>query len=144
MTLGYRERSRVRLKEAVLCFREALKERPRDRAPIDWAQAQNNLGSALSGLGEGVGGTKRLELAITAHHNALKEYTRETFPLRWAQVKSDLGRALLRLGEREGDTSLLKRAVAAYRDSLQELGDETNPQFDLSGFNRAKRLLRWQ
>src|SRR5262249_29262111 len=37
----------ARLEEAVLAYREALKEFTRERVPLDWAAAQNNLGNAL-------------------------------------------------------------------------------------------------
>ena len=33
-------------------FTEALKERTRERVPLDWAMTQNNLGDALSALGK--------------------------------------------------------------------------------------------
>jgi hypothetical protein len=36
----------------------------RERAPLDWAVAQNNLGNALERLGEGELGTARLEAAV--------------------------------------------------------------------------------
>ena len=39
------------LEEAVAAFREALKERMRERAPLQWATAQNNLEIALKLLG---------------------------------------------------------------------------------------------
>ena len=33
-------------------FTEALKERTRERVPLDWAATQNDLGAALTILGE--------------------------------------------------------------------------------------------
>ena len=56
-TLGERESRTERLEEAVAAYREALKERTRERVPLDWATTQNNLGNALSRLGEREGGT---------------------------------------------------------------------------------------
>jgi hypothetical protein len=44
----------------------ALSEYTRERAPLDWAMTQNNLGSALRALGERESGTARLEEAVTA------------------------------------------------------------------------------
>ena len=38
----------------------------------DWATTQNNLGNALSRLGEREGGTARLEEAVAACNDALK------------------------------------------------------------------------
>jgi len=51
----YEEEQRMmrrRLEEAVAAFREALKERMRERVPLQWATAQNNLEIALKLLGE--------------------------------------------------------------------------------------------
>jgi hypothetical protein len=35
----------ARLEEAVAAYRDALKERTRERVPLDWAGTQNNLGN---------------------------------------------------------------------------------------------------
>src|SRR5947209_9259781 len=40
-----------RLLEAVEAYRNALKERTRERVPLDWATTQNSLGNALRTLG---------------------------------------------------------------------------------------------
>src|SRR5437764_9219486 len=88
------------LEEAVTAYRDALKERTRERVPLDWATTQNNLGNALGSLGERESGTARLEEAVTAFRDALKERTRERVPLDWALTQNNLGVALLGLGER--------------------------------------------
>lgn len=49
---GHEFGDNIALEEAVTAFREALKERPRERVPLDWAATQNNLGNALATLGE--------------------------------------------------------------------------------------------
>ena len=49
------------LQDAVAAYREALKERTRERVPLDWATTQNSLGNALARLGERESGTARLE-----------------------------------------------------------------------------------
>lgn len=46
-TLGARQSDLARLQETVTAYREALKERTREKAPLDWAATQNNLGTAL-------------------------------------------------------------------------------------------------
>jgi tetratricopeptide (TPR) repeat protein len=89
--LGERESGTARLEEAVTAFRAALKERTRERVPLDWATTQNNLGTALWNLGEREIGTARLEEAVTAFRAALKEYTRERVPLQWATTQNNLG-----------------------------------------------------
>ena len=51
-TWGERERGTERLEQAVVAFTEALKERTRERVPLDWAATQNNLGRAIQALRE--------------------------------------------------------------------------------------------
>ena len=72
---------------------------------------QNNLGNALSTLGERESGTARLEEAVTAYRAALEEWTRERVPLDWAMTQNNLGNALSTLGERESGTARLEEAV---------------------------------
>ena len=62
--------------------RSLLNLMPRERVPLDWAMTQNNLGTALSMLGERESGTARLNEAVAAFRDALKEWTREAAP-RW-------------------------------------------------------------
>ncbi|MFZ0887466.1 MAG: tetratricopeptide repeat protein, partial [Candidatus Binataceae bacterium] len=112
--LGEREPGTARLDEAVAAFREALKERTRQRVPLDWAMTQNNLGGALERLGERESGTARLEEAVAAYREALKEYTRERVPLQWATTQSNLGAALGALGGRESDASIACEALDCH------------------------------
>ena len=88
---------------------------------------QNNLGLALSKLGEREARTGRLEDAVTAYREALKEQTRERVPLAWAMTQMNLGTALWRLGEREAGTGRLEDAVTAYREALKEQTRERVP-----------------
>ena len=118
-TLGERESGTARLEEAVAAYRAALKERTRERVPLDWATTQNNLGNALRTLGERESGTARLEEAVAAYRAALEERTRERVPLDWAMTQNNLGNALRTLGERESGTARLEEAVAAYRDGAE-------------------------
>jgi tetratricopeptide (TPR) repeat protein len=122
-------------------FHEALKEHTRERAPLEWAAAQYNLGLALTSLGQRGGdtgfledgqlvvsagtpdegtGEKRLEQAVAAYREALKEYTRERAPLDWGATQSNLGNALLSRGEYE-------QALAALREALKERTRERVP-----------------
>ncbi len=84
---GRRESGTAILEEAVVTFREALKERTRERVPLDWAMTQTNLGAALFRLGERESATAKLEEAIAAYRQALKERTRERAPLEWATTQ---------------------------------------------------------
>ena len=95
--------------------------------PLHWATTQNNLGNALSTLGERESGTARLEEAVAAYRAALEEWTRERVPLDWAMTQNNLGNALQTLGERESGTARLEEAVAAYRAALEEWTRERVP-----------------
>jgi tetratricopeptide (TPR) repeat protein len=88
---------------------------------------QNNLGGALTTLGERESGTARLEEAVAAYRAALEERTRERVPLQWAMTQNNLGNALETLGERESGTARLEEAVAAYRAALEERTRERVP-----------------
>ena len=101
-TLGERENGTARIEEAVEVYREALKEYTRERAPLDWAATQMNLGNALARLGERESGTARLEEAVAAFREVVKEYTPARAPLDWAAAQMNLGNTLRVLGEREG------------------------------------------
>ncbi len=117
---GEREYETMRLEQALSAFRAALEERTRERAPLDWAMTQNNLGNALEELGTREKGTARLEEAVAAYRAALQEWTRDRVPLDWARTQTNLGTALRALGERESGTARLEEAVAAHRAALQE------------------------
>ncbi|MGA7450609.1 MAG: hypothetical protein WBW73_04810 [Rhodoplanes sp.] len=119
LRLGERESGTDKLNEAVAAYREALKERTRERVPLDWAMTQMNLGTALSSLGERESGTDKLNEAVAAYREALKERTRARVPLEWANTQMNLGTALVSLGERESGTDKLDEAVAAYREALK-------------------------
>jgi tetratricopeptide (TPR) repeat protein len=73
-SLGERESSTRRLEEAIIVLREALKERTRERVPLDWAATQYNLGVALQTLGERESGTVHLEEAVAAFQKALSVF----------------------------------------------------------------------
>ncbi len=77
-----------------MAYRAALEERTRERAPLEWATTQNNLGLALARLGERESGTVRLEEAVAAYRAALEERTRERVPLAWATTQNNLGEPL--------------------------------------------------
>ena len=75
----------------------ALKERTRERVPLDWAATQSNLGRAWGGS---QAATERLEQAVAAYTEAIKERTRERVPLDWAATQSNRSHALQILRDR--------------------------------------------
>jgi tetratricopeptide (TPR) repeat protein len=111
--LGERESGTERLEDAVAAYELALKERTRERLPLDWASVQNNLGNVLRVLGERGSGTERLEEAVAAYESALKERSRDRVPLDYAMTQDNLGTALRILGERRSGTGRLQEARRA-------------------------------
>ena len=107
------------LQRAIAAYNAALKERTRDKAPLQWVMTQHKLGTALGILGERERGTKNLEAAVTAFHEVFKIYTQERVPLQWAGTQNNLGAALSILGERESEIEHLKDAVAAFHEALK-------------------------
>ncbi|MBS7540131.1 tetratricopeptide repeat protein [Ancylobacter lacus] len=87
----------------------------------------NELGTALSILGERETGTERLVEAIVTYRAALEEFTRERVPLDWAATQNNLGNAYRLLGERETGTERLEQAIVAYRAALEERTCERVP-----------------
>jgi hypothetical protein len=91
--------------------------------PLDWAQTQNDLGSALWALGERECGTARLAEAVAAYRAALDERTRERVPLQWAATTSDQGVAMMQIAERTNDGALAETAVAQIETAYATLRD---------------------
>jgi tetratricopeptide (TPR) repeat protein len=106
------------LQQAETAFREALKERIRERVPLLWATTQNNLGNVLWELFPYRGAACRQE-AEAAYREALKEYTRERDPLRWATIQHNLGKVL--------SIHRPEEAVTAYREALKERTRQRTP-----------------
>src|SRR5712692_4463130 len=91
------EQRRARLEEAVAAYREALVFRTAERAPMDYAATQNNLGAALRELAGGLAGEQRrarLEEAAAAFRQALVFRTAERAPMHYAATQNNLGNAL--------------------------------------------------
>ena len=111
------------LEEAVAAYREALKERTRERVPLRWATIQNNLGNALYDLGERASGTAKLEEAVVAYREALKERAHERVPLDWATSFGSEGVALMLLAERRRDAAVAKTALNQINTAFETLRD---------------------
>jgi hypothetical protein len=65
---------------AVEAHRDALKEYTRESVPLQWAMTQNNLGTALSTLGDRETGTECLLEAVKAYRDALMAWTGDRVP----------------------------------------------------------------
>jgi tetratricopeptide (TPR) repeat protein len=110
---------------AIGANQEALKAFTRERAPLEWADTQDNLGNAFAALGDR-GNDDALEQAAIAYKKALEERTRDHVPLKWAATQNNLGAVLAVLGER-GDDAALEQAISAFRASLEEVSRESSP-----------------
>jgi len=131
------------LVKAIATYRLVSQEQTRDRVPLNWAMTQNNLGIALSTLGERESGTARLEEALAAFRAALEERTRDRVPLDWAMTQNNLGNALQTLGERESGTARLEEALAAFRAALEEQTRDRVPlDWAMTKHNLGNALLR--
>jgi len=138
---GYEFGDNGALLSAIERRKRLLELLPRERLPLDWARAQNNLGWALDRLGERESGTAKLEEAVVAFREALKEYTRERAPLEWARTQIGVGAVLSSLGRREGGTAKLEEAVVAYREALKEATREREPLLWAVAQNRLGNAL---
>lgn len=115
------------IEEAVISYREVLKEFTREKVPLRWAMTQNSLGTALTSMGNRKGSTSQIEEAVVVLREALKVLIQDKVPLDWARTQGNLGVALSSLGEREDSTSHLEEAVIAYREALKEFTRERAP-----------------
>jgi len=124
---GWKDGDNPALIEAIEAFRSVLVEWTREHAPLKWARAQNELGAALTTLGQREDGTDRLEMAVNAYNAALKELTRERVPELWARTKNELGITLWTLGMQGTGTERLKQAIDAHQAALEEWPRERSP-----------------
>src|SRR4029077_14017726 len=67
------------LAQAIACFKEALRFRTAEAAPLDYAKTQNSLGNAYAAL-PGPDWTANLERAIACYTEALRFGTAEAAP----------------------------------------------------------------
>ena len=88
------------LAASIAAHRAALEERTRQRAPLDWAMTQNNLGATLQRLGERESGTAHLEDAVEAYRAALKVFQEAQASFYVKHTQSNLVRADALLAER--------------------------------------------
>jgi len=100
----------------------------RAREPLDWAEAQNNLGNILAALGQQRRDATLFERAIQCFSMALEEFTQESAPQEWAATQYNLGTANQALGRLLEATPPLKIAVDVYTNALQVWTREKSPE----------------
>ncbi len=119
VTQGERSSGSRELNEAVLAFRAALGEWPKDRDPLRWAAVQNDLGYALALLGKRKRDVGVLEQAAIACRHALAAIKQDRAPLLWAAAHYNLGLTLSGMAALKSDEVLWQRAIEAYQKSAE-------------------------
>ena len=101
----------------------ALRRKLLDAASSDDKRgiAHNNLGNALSTLGERESGTARLEEAVAAYRAALEERTRDRVPLQWAMSLGNQGLAMMGLADRNKDVAMAKTAFEQINTAYEAM-----------------------
>jgi len=101
---------------------------------------QNNLGNALSNLGEFASESTQLENAVEAYREALKEHTRERVPLDWAMTQNNLADALAALVRKRTaphDSTRRSRPIARRsRNARGNAGRSTGPRAPATAASR--------
>ncbi len=113
------------LQQAIACYREALRFRTPEAAPLDYAATQNNLGNAYLYLPTG-DRAANLQQAIACYREAVRFRTPEAAPLDYATTQNNLGNAYQSLptGDRAAN---LEAAIACYREALRFYTPEAAP-----------------
>ncbi len=106
------------LKEAIVCYKNALRVRTEAEFPADWARTQSNLGSAYALLPVEEDRTENLKKAIDCYRDALRVRTETAFPADWATTQTSLGLAYARFPTEDRILNL-KKAISCYEDALR-------------------------
>ncbi|MEM7703453.1 MAG: hypothetical protein AAF251_16060 [Pseudomonadota bacterium] len=118
------------LETAVYMFRKALEAFDEKTMTSGWATAQNNLGNALSTLGERNDGVAHFDEAVAAYRASLKVRSFDAAPKVWAMTQNNLANVLATLGYRKGRLAgeeNLRDAVVAYEEVLSVNARDLTP-----------------
>jgi len=99
----------------------------RETSEIDKCSALNDIGIALSNIGEMVGESAKLEQAVAAYSAALALCSRKETPIEWATTKSNLADSLRILGTLESGTEILEKALFNCEAALGILSRDRFP-----------------
>jgi tetratricopeptide (TPR) repeat protein len=118
---------------AAVAHGNALEELRREKAPMEWAAAQHNLGVALKILGALSENPERIQLAIDAFEEALEVRTKDVFLGEWAITTGMLGTALGGLGNLKKDSVSMERGLEKLGASISalDLSGNRNVEVDL-------------
>lgn len=120
----------------------SMEDYSREQYPEQWAQANYELGRALSMRTTG-DLSDNVERSIVHYRRALEVYTRVAYPERWAALQEGLGIAhTMRL---QGDRAEnLERAILCFREVLRIWSPDSHPRQVAraqASLTRAERLL---
>lgn len=85
---------------------------------LNWAIAQEALGTALAVLGEREANNAELKEAVEAFRSASLVQSPSRDQFRWAETQNNLGNVLTMLGRRENDYTQFNAGIDAYRAAL--------------------------
>ncbi len=115
------------LEQAVDVYRQAVNDRARAVAPLEWARSQHDLGLALTALASRSGDPKRYDEAVAAFRAALTERTREAAPEDWAESMNQVGHAYYSIGKTDPRNGAMTAAIAAFKEALEERTRDAAP-----------------
>jgi hypothetical protein len=105
-----------------------LKEYPRERNLLAWAELHNMIAYTLTIIGERTESMKTLEEAVATARQALTVYSRKDNPVEWAMTQDTFGSALRAVGQREKGTQNLEAAANVLREALSVPEYAANPE----------------
>jgi tetratricopeptide (TPR) repeat protein len=111
-TLGRRRNDLSLLERAFNGLNRVFQATDRSRAPLLWAELQDQMGGVLAAMGERYSEPVVIEEAIAAFAAALEERRVENTPLLWARSLANQAEAMLQLARRSKDRELAQKALA--------------------------------
>jgi len=115
------------LKQAIKAYKEALRFRTPNTAPLGYAETQMNLGIAYADLAQTQERETNSERAIAACQEALRFYSPTAAPLGYALAHLNLGTVYAKLAQLRDRELNLERAIAAFKEALRFCTPHCNP-----------------
>ncbi|MDR2112929.1 MAG: hypothetical protein LBQ62_07515 [Candidatus Accumulibacter sp.] len=111
----------------VEAYEDALSEFLHERAPLDWARAQNSLGNLLlrwAWMQRTKKEMSKVEAALVGYQASLREFTPGRMPLAWAVVHHNIGHAFGMRGLFSKDDAYYGTALSTFREAAKIFFDE--------------------
>ncbi len=116
---GQKSSGTRQLDDAVLAFRAALGEWPKERETLRWASTHADMGYALALIGRRQENIGVLEQAAAACRKALAAIRQNETPLLWAAAQHNLGFALGGIAAIKEDQILWQNAIESFQRSIE-------------------------